>query len=130
MKDMLIKLCHISAEFAFFLMYVVRSTTDDLFCFYLTQMINEENNISLNQQSNHHFNLQLVNDLKRLKNDYEIQFNDLKNNHRYGTLQDIYQWIQTVRQYPMICEQMLAIKQGQEMIMKQCEYEAPGVTQI
>jgi hypothetical protein len=93
-------------------------------------MINEENNISLSQQSNHHFNLQLVNDLKRLKNDYEIQFNDLKNNHRYGTLQDIYQWIQTVRQYPMICEQMLAIKQGQEMIMKQCEYEVPGVTQI
>ncbi len=34
--------------------------------------------------------------------------------------------------YEGSCEEdvQYAIKQGQEMIMKQCEYEAPGVTQI
>jgi hypothetical protein len=129
MKDRLSELWYISAQFAFFLIHVARSTSDDSFCFYLTQMIDEENNLSLTQQPNY-LNLQLVHNLKSLKTGYEKQFNDIKINHQYGTLPEIYKWIQTIQQYPMIREQMIAIKQGQEIIMKHYEYEVSGMAQI
>ncbi|CAF4842154.1 unnamed protein product [Rotaria sp. Silwood2] len=108
-----------------FLMYAACSSKHDPFDIILTRMIDEENNICLSQNVNY-LNLQLVNDLRKVKCDYQIQINDMKNNHRYSSLSDIYKWIQIIREYPMVREQMIAIKQGQEIIMKQYEYELPN----
>ncbi|CAF1223500.1 unnamed protein product [Rotaria sp. Silwood1] len=44
-----------------------------------------------------------------------------------SSLPNIYKWIQTIREYSMIYEQMIAIKQVQEIIMKQYEYEVPDI---
>jgi hypothetical protein len=47
MQNMISKLCYISAEFAFFLMYTACSTKDDPFDLILTRMINDEQNLCL-----------------------------------------------------------------------------------
>ncbi|CAF0975159.1 unnamed protein product [Rotaria sp. Silwood1] len=81
-KELLSKLCYASAEFPFsFLMYAACVSKDDLFDIVLTKMIDEENNICLSQNVNH-LNLQLVNELRKLKSNYEIHINDMKNNHQ------------------------------------------------
>lgn len=125
MQNMISKLCYISAEFAFFLMYTACSTKDDPFDLILTRMINDEQNLCLTQQSNQ-FNLQLINDLKKFKNDYETQRTNLKKNHQYSTVPNIYKYIHTIREDSTIREQMTAIQEGQENLMRQYDDEVPN----
>ncbi len=46
-------------------------------------------------------------------------------NKRYIELSAIYQWIQKVRTHPEVREQMGAIKESQQILMKEHEYIVP-----
>ncbi|CAF4472536.1 unnamed protein product, partial [Rotaria sp. Silwood2] len=81
-KDLLLKLCYVSAEFPFFLIYAACSSKNDPFDIVLRRMIDEENNICFSENINH-LSLRLIHDLRRIKSDYEIQIND-------SSLPDIY----------------------------------------
>jgi hypothetical protein len=122
LKHLLSTLLSTSAEFSYFLMYVVGSQRGDLFHLGLLRMIDEENHLSLIHQSNH-LNQQLANDLRQLKDDHQSRLEQIKVHHRYATLPDIYKLIQTIREYPMIREQLTAAKLSHAIISKQYDLE-------
>ncbi|CAF4986080.1 unnamed protein product [Rotaria sp. Silwood1] len=127
MIDMIHELCNISAEFAHFLMHVVCSTKDDPFLIGFVEMIIEENDI-YNSQTSNRLNLQLANDLRNLKNKYEQRFNEIHHLENYRKLSNIYYLINNINKYPMIREQLAAVKEGQKIMMKQHEYEIPRIS--
>jgi hypothetical protein len=124
MIDMIQKLCIASNEFAYFLMHVVRSTKRDPFLIGLTNMIFEENHLSRIQGSNK-LNSKLVENLKTLQDTYEQLSNEMNPNTNHIDLAGIYEWIQKVRTYPEVQEQMDAIKESQQILMKEYEYVVP-----
>ncbi|CAF0953107.1 unnamed protein product [Rotaria sordida] len=127
MNDRLHELCNVSAEFAHFLMHVVCSTKVDPFLIGFVEMITEEDAIC-NSQTSDRFNLQLVNDLRNLKNKYDNRFNEILHNENYRKLSDIYNLINTISKYPMVCEQLAAVKEGQKIMMKQHEHEISRIS--
>ncbi|CAF4824159.1 unnamed protein product, partial [Rotaria sp. Silwood1] len=127
MIDMIHELCNISAEFAHFLIHVVCSTKDDPFLIGFVEMIIEENDI-YNSQTSNRLNLQLANDLRNLKNKYEQRFNEIHHLENYRKLSNIYYLINNINKYPMIREQLAAVKEGQKIMMKQHEYEIPRIS--
>jgi hypothetical protein len=126
MKEKLNLLRHASTEFAYFLMYVARSSKDDPFWIGIAQMIGEENYLSKNRKPNG-LNLQLVKDLTQLKTYYERRIDDIQPNQEHSRLPTIYEWIQTVGEYPMVRVQMEAFTKTQKRIMKLYEYEVSDV---
>jgi len=118
MIDMLDQLCNASVEFAHFLMYVADcSTKDDPFWIGLVQMIMDEND----------FNLQLADELRIIQKKYEQKMSKRKQNKKNNELTMIYNLMHTIKEYHMIDEQMVAIKQTQETMMEQYEYEVPKI---
>jgi GTP-binding protein EngB required for normal cell division len=117
MIDMLDQLCNATVEFAHFLMYVARSTKDDPFWTGLVQMIMDEND----------FNLQLAEELRIIQKKYEQKMSKMKQNKKNIELTMIYKLMHTIKEYPMIDEQMLAVKQTQETMMEQYEYEVSKI---
>jgi hypothetical protein len=111
MNDMLDQLCLASAEFAYFLITVARSTQEDLFLVGLMRMIEEEKQICAEKQDTNHLNLQLVKELEKLKEIYEAQMKKIKSNQKHRDIQAIYQRIQTIYAFPMVRMQMEAIKE-------------------
>ncbi|CAF4678898.1 unnamed protein product [Rotaria sp. Silwood1] len=124
MNDMLYELCHASAEFSYFLYHVAHSSNEDQLMSGLLRMIQQEVDICENQKTNHK-NSELVKALNELKCIYEEQINEMKSMKELNKLSYIYQRINDISKYPMVCEQMVAVKQGQKMIMKENEYEVP-----
>jgi hypothetical protein len=122
MKEILDRLCHASVEFAYFLIYIAHSTKEDPFEVGLVQMIIQENDLCDHQEPNH-LNLQLTNDLKKLQRQHEQRMNEMKLNQKDVSLSDIYKLIDIIRKYPMLREQMAAVRQGQEISFQQDEYE-------
>ncbi len=115
-------LCHGSAACAYFLMNIVRCTKEDPFLIGLTRMIKEEEKI-LTQSQRNHFNLQLMNDLDELKQIYKQQINEIIFNEDQNNLDFIYKWINKINEIPMIKEQVLAMKKGQLIRIKQHQVE-------
>mgnify|MGYP001034389244 FL=1 len=102
-------LCTVSAKFANFLGY----SKDDPFTIGLERMIDEEKYI-LEKHNQAHFNRKLLDKLQELK---------YQSNHEHITLVDIYEMIEQINKYPMIAEQMKAVKETQTKMMNQYEYE-------
>jgi len=109
-------LCNVSAKFVHFLAY----TKDDPFIIGLERMIEDETFI-LHKHQQADFNRQLMSRLKQLKDRY----NELKqkSDHESKILVNIYDMIDKVNEYPMMAEQMKAVKETQRNMMKQSEHE-------
>jgi hypothetical protein len=113
MIDILDQLSKAAPEFAYFLIYVARSTKEDPFFIGLIRMIMDENE----------FNIQLAKDLRRIQNKHEENMSKMQSNKKKTDLSTIYDLINTISDLPTIDEQMKAIKQTQEILMEQYEYE-------
>jgi GTP-binding protein EngB required for normal cell division len=124
MKDILKRLIHASTEFGHFLVNIARSSIDDPFWMGLVRMITEENYLAQSQGSE--LNSRLSDKLKNLKSQYDQLIGYIKPNQEHGTLQIIYDWIDTVCEYPMVQVQMVAVKQTQQNMMEQSEYKVPN----
>jgi len=124
MDDMIQQLQLASNEFAYFLMQIVQSTTCDLFSIGFANMIFEENHLSRIPGPNN-LNLKLVDNLKTLRDTYGQRSNEMNQNINHIDLSAIYKWIQKVRTYPEVLEQMDTIKKSQQILMKEYEYVVP-----
>jgi hypothetical protein len=125
MNDMLDQLCFASAEFAYFLINVACSTKEDLFLIGLMQMIKEENQICTVIEGSNHLNFQLFTELETLKQKYEEQMKEIQSNPTHQDLQTIYKRMQTIYEFPIIHEQMIAIKEKRELQTQQHKSETP-----
>ncbi|CAF3179320.1 unnamed protein product [Rotaria sp. Silwood2] len=124
MNEMLYQLCHASAEFSYFLTHIVHSSDEDRFMSGLLRIIRQEVDICESRKTNHK-NPELVKALNELKNIYEQEMNELKSIKNFNKLSIIYKRIKDIGEYPMVREQMVAVKQAQKMMMKENEYEVP-----
>jgi hypothetical protein len=124
MKEQLNLLRSASAEFAYFLTEIARSSKDDPFLIGMIQMIGEENGICERQKPNE-MNSKLVEGLRRLLRKYQQRINDANSNQQHSKLSVIYEWIQTISEYPEVKIQMKAVRKTQEEIMKLYEYKVP-----
>ena len=106
----------------YFLEHTTRSQTRDPFYLGLQQMINDEEEISIEQTPNR-LNVQLVEELKKLLGKYEAKKKRLKERGYSTDLPMLHERFQTVCRYPMVYEQMQAIAVGREMDMNQYEIE-------
>ncbi|CAF2667624.1 unnamed protein product [Rotaria sp. Silwood2] len=110
MNDLLNRLNTASAEFAYFLINVAHSTTEDPFLRGLLRMIDEEKQICADQRINQ-LNLQLVKELETLTVAYKEQMKKIQMKQQQNTLEVIYEIIKRVCEYPMIREQIEVIRQ-------------------
>jgi hypothetical protein len=101
MIDHLSLICHISAELGHFLVHVARYRNGDPFLRGLLRLIKEENHICQNQNRNY-MNLQLVDGLKKLTNNYEQHIQLIHSNPKQINLANIYQWIKYMNEYPLV----------------------------
>ncbi|CAF0961361.1 unnamed protein product [Adineta steineri] len=122
MNEQLNILSHGSTAFAYFLLYIIRSTKEDPFFIGITRMIEEETKICKQYKSNN-LNLKLVEELSKLKENYRKQFNEIELNKDQNNLEFIYKWIKKINEIKMINEQMKAVKKTQEILMKQHEID-------
>ncbi|CAF1236529.1 unnamed protein product [Rotaria sordida] len=114
MNDLLNRLNIASVEFAYFLINVAHSTTEDPFLVGLLRMIDEEKQICVEKTTNH-LNLELVKELEKLIGTYKEQMNQQQQQQQQNNLEDIYEKIKTVSGYPIIHEQIEAIRQKRKI---------------
>jgi hypothetical protein len=110
MNDMLDQLCVASVQFAYFLVTVTRSTKEDPFLVGLMRIIREEKQICAENAPNH-LNLQLVIELEKLIIKYKEQMAQIQSNQQHWDSKVINERMETVSGYPIIREQMVAIRQ-------------------
>jgi hypothetical protein len=126
MTDQVSSLLNASIEFAQFLINTDRfSKKDDPFLVGLKRMIDDEKEKCSNNNSKLILNQQLLNELNKLKNEYERRMNAMKSNQNDIDLSVIYERIKITRNYPGVDEQMTTIKQSQQNLMKYYEYTVP-----
>ncbi|CAF4806742.1 unnamed protein product [Rotaria socialis] len=123
-RVMLAELLRASAEFSYFLIHIARASEDDLFLSGLLQMIKHEANLANNQNMND-MNSELVAALNELQVGYVNRMNEIKSNKELNNLSFIYKRINDISEYPIIREQLAAIKAGRMRIMMENEYEVP-----
>lgn len=122
MQTMLYSILDASVEFAHFLLSTSHSTKDDPFLIAFNRMIEEEKNICAQIQSNE-FNFDLVHQLEVFLCGYAQRMDKRKRTTwSNNMLSGINDRIKTMIEYPMINEQMTAIQQGQEIMMKHHEH--------
>jgi hypothetical protein len=122
-------LCNASAKFAHFLMFTAHSVKFDPFLIGLKEMIDEENQICQSQKFDY-FNSYLVKKLMILQELYEFcieKITERKSNKGPIDLPAIYRSIDSIAQYPMLHEQMVAVKQSQQMMMEDYECEVQAI---
>ncbi|CAF1348180.1 unnamed protein product [Rotaria sordida] len=90
----------------------------------LLRMIQQEVDIFASEYINR-MNSELVKALNELKCNYEQQMNEMKLMEELNNLSFIYKRIKYISEYPMVHEQMIAVKKEQKMMMKENEYEIP-----
>ncbi|CAF0880650.1 unnamed protein product [Adineta ricciae] len=98
-------------------------TKADPFVNGLTSMIDEETYICRTEQT-HSFNSELLNELLILKDRYRRSFIEMQSKFTTLDLPKVYKVIDNISQYPMIQKQMKAVKETQQKIMEQYEYDA------
>ncbi|CAF3407339.1 unnamed protein product, partial [Rotaria socialis] len=123
-REILAQLLRASAEFSYFLIHIARASEDDLFLSGLLQMIKHEANLANNQNMND-MNSELVAALNELQVGYVNRMNEIKSNKELNNLSFIYKRINDISEYPIIREQLAAIKAGRMRIMMKNEYEVP-----
>ena len=115
-------MCQACARFAHFLTDVVGSTKGDPFLDGIGKMIDEENYICQVEKSAS-LNVLLLRELGRVGTYYEKCKNEMKINTQSKLLPGIYDLMKMVTNYPSVYEQMLAVKQSEQNLMKQHEHE-------
>ncbi|CAF4073751.1 unnamed protein product [Rotaria sordida] len=106
MIEQLTLLCHVNVEFAYFLLNIAHYSQNDPFLNGFIRMIDEENIICENRNRNY-MNLQLVEGLKKLANNYQQRIEIIKTKLEQNILSDIYQWIKYMHEYPLISEYVI-----------------------
>ncbi|CAM4810812.1 unnamed protein product [Rotaria magnacalcarata] len=125
MMHLLKQLCVVSALFAHYLFDVTENRQYDPFHDGLQKMINEEAEI-FHAQDPHYLNEFVFSELKKMNNNYENQLKNLTSNSKTTSLTTIYQWILTASKYPIMAEQVAAIRESRQLQIKQHEYEVPS----
>jgi len=123
MIDQVSLLLNASKELARFLKSTAYSSKDDPFLVGLTRMIQEEKQICTQEKESNQLNIQLLDELNKLKNKYECLMSEMNPNQNPIELPVIYERIQITRNYPGVHEQMNAVKKGYEKMMKNYEQE-------
>ncbi|CAF2201924.1 unnamed protein product [Rotaria magnacalcarata] len=123
-REILAQLLRASAEFSYFLIHIARASEDDLFLSGLLQMIKQEANLVNNQNMND-MNSELVAALNELQVGYVNRMTEIKSNKELNNLSFIYKRINDISKYPIMREQLAAIKAGRMRIMMENEYKAP-----
>ncbi|CAM4833251.1 unnamed protein product, partial [Rotaria magnacalcarata] len=108
----------------YFLIHIARASEDDLFLSGLLQMIKQEANLVNNQNMND-MNSELVAALNELQVGYVNRMTEIKSNKELNNLSFIYKRINDISKYPIMREQLAAIKAGRMRIMMENEYKAP-----
>ncbi|CAF3420599.1 unnamed protein product [Rotaria socialis] len=125
MMHLLKQLCTVSALFAHYLFDVTENRQYDPFLDGLQKMINEEAEIC-HAQDPHYLNEFAFSELKKMNNNYKNQLQNLTSNSKTTSLTTIYQWILTASKYPIMAEQMAAIRESRQLLIKKHEYEVPN----
>ena len=120
--DVIRQLQQAGNEFTQFFMHTMDSAIDDPFLMGLIQMNIEENDLGQNQATNT-LNSELAENLSKLQHRYEETMATMNSNPRQTNLKVVYDWIQKIRTFPEVREQMDAIKQSQQIIMREYQYE-------
>ena len=110
-----------SIEFAYFLTEATQYTKYDPFYQSFNRLINEERNIIEKVQINQ-CNLQLLDQLKGIRDEYQNRMQQRKQQGWNGDLSSIKQHIETVNNYPIVREQIVVIKESQARLMHIFEY--------
>ncbi|CAF1318936.1 unnamed protein product [Rotaria sp. Silwood1] len=110
MIEQLTLLCHVNVIFAYFLLHIAHYSQSDPFLDGFLRMINEENIIYENRNRNY-INLQIVEGLKKLTNNYKQRIEILKLKLDENILSNIHQWIKYMHEYPLISEYIIDISQ-------------------
>jgi hypothetical protein len=92
------------------------------------QMIEEEKQICATIEGSNHLNFQLSKELQTLKQKYEEQMRKIQSNPKDQDLQTIYKRMQTIYEFPIIHEQMIAIKEKREIRTEHRESETSTKT--
>ena len=69
------------------------------------------------------FKRHLIEELTKYQNLYKQQINKTKSNKESMTLPVIYELIKLIGEYPLVQEQMVAVKKTQQSMMDEYEYE-------
>ncbi|CAF1438780.1 unnamed protein product [Adineta ricciae] len=122
LKDQLAILRDACIEFAYFLRHVACCTKQNELLVQLIRMIEQETYICRRSETNY-LNVQLVKELVQWKQRYEERTSNIISKDEHGNLNVIYQWIESMRELPMMNEQLNAIGKSQEILMKQHEIQ-------
>ena len=118
--------CEACAEFAHFLIHVACSTKTDPFSIGFEEMIVEEKSICNNQKLTD-FNRHLIEELTKYHDLYKQQIIKTKSNKESMKLPNIYKLIKIIGEYPLVQEQMVAVKKTQQSTMEEYEYEVEKI---
>ncbi|CAF3569832.1 unnamed protein product [Rotaria sp. Silwood1] len=116
-SDLLHKLCYASAELSYFLVHSTAFSKSDPFLTGFVQIIIEENYLCGNQKPND-LNLLLTNSLRGQLEEYKKYLNEIESKQTKKKLSEIYELINSIRDYPMMHEQMIAVNKGQKKMME------------
>jgi ribosome biogenesis GTPase A len=123
--DRLVRQLHsTSNEFAYFLMHVARLMKSDPFLMGLTNIIIEEYNLCQVQKPNM-LNSKLLEYLRNLQDEYEDNMYKMNGNEKGINMPSIYEQIQKIRAQPEVREQLNAVEESQQILMKEYEYVVP-----
>ncbi|CAF0782225.1 unnamed protein product [Adineta steineri] len=103
MIDQLTLLCHVSAEFGYFLAYCTSYPNGNPFLTGFFRLITEEKSIC-DRHNRSYVNIQLVDGLKGLLQNYEQRMKDFKTNAKPNNLSDTQDWIKYMNEYPLISD--------------------------
>jgi hypothetical protein len=126
MTDQISLLLNASVALTCFLKNTAYFSKFNLFLLGLDRMIREEQQICAQKKESNQFNLELLKELEKLKDKYVRCMDEMKSNKNSIDLPVIYERIAITRNYPGVQEQMNAVKQGQQNMMKYYEYEVPN----
>ncbi|CAM4829272.1 unnamed protein product [Rotaria magnacalcarata] len=121
-NHLLVRLCRACAQFSHFLRHSTDLSSHDPFFVGLIQLITEETHLCNNYKPND-LNTKLVADLRMQQKEYDKHSDEMERKGTQKSLADIYDLINTVREYPMMREQLVAINEGQRKLMKLYECE-------
>jgi hypothetical protein len=107
-------------------MHVAYSTKHDPFLIGLKTMIDEETYICRTQEQAQ-FNKILIEKLRLLENDYIQKRNEMKPKQEYMGLSAMCKFVKTISKWPLVREQLIAVKKTQQIMMEQYEYETQKI---
>jgi hypothetical protein len=124
MNSLIRQLHSASSEFAYFLIHLARSAKNDPFLVGLKNIIIEESDFSQINKPNM-LNSKLLEYLRNLQDTYGDNINKRNPNKNPTYLSAIYKQIEKVRALPEVQEQLVAVEEGQRILMKEYDYVVP-----